>query len=580
MEYSSACHVTNDVIDLVIRKPESFHRKAYFHKLLKSYLSVVEIESTESKSTTQIKKGIIIHNFDSAFTKRLLKFINDYSAIWTNQKFAILSKQKWMKISLKKNSETKTTIKVTIYFLKTKNRELIDQIFDKLHKKEKLEWTFQKTSWNYFCFVIWKTGPNDVKKSRMMMNVKRLNSFTVLDVYSLSLQADIIAAVQNCFYIFVIDCAEFFYQWKIHLFDRHKLTIISHRKQKSFNVAVMKYKNLFAYVQRQIDRFLRFCRSFAKIYINDVIIFFKIQKDHLAHFEKMFQIFRRFNISIKLFKIFFVYFSVRFLNQKMNSLKLITNENKFCAISKLKFPITFCKLKHYLELTNWLKKYVKNYVKISEPLQNRKILMLKKSFVIGESVRKFYFAKIVFQNSIENEFRFYKNLQKKLFSLRYFVHHNHFRQFYMDVDFSKKRKKSVMRYHFKQIIESYSVRFMIEPIMFLSRRITNAEFRYWFIELKIADLIWIIKKTRHMIDFVQQSLIIYTDHKAAIGISRQKILFTFFTDKLNFRLIRIFEYIQRFNLIIRHKSEKKHVVSNVFFRLEAERSDSNFKKKN
>ena len=580
MKYSNVYHATDDVIDLVIRKSEFFHRKIYFHKLLKSYLSVFEIESAESKFTIRIKKKIIIHNSDFAFTKQLLKLINDYSAIWIDQNFVIFSEQKWMKISLKKNFETKTMIKIIVYSLKTRNRELIDQIFDELHKKKRLEWTFQKTFWSYFCFVIWKIGPDDIKKNKVMMNVKHLNSLIVFDVYFLSLQFDIIAAIQNCFYIFVIDCVDFFYQWRVHFFDRHKLTVINHRKQKSFNVTVMKYKNSFAYVQRQIDRFLRFCRSFVRIYIDDVIIFFKISKKHFVYFEEIFRIFRKFNILIKSFKIFFVYFSIQFLDQRVNSLKLITNENKLRAINKLKFSITFRKLEHYLELTNWLKKYVKNYVKISKSLQNKKILMLKKSSVIDESVRKFYSAKIAFQNLIENEIRFYKELQKKLFSFWYFVHHNHFRQLYMNVDFNKKEKMNAMMYHFKQIIDDYFARFMIESIMFLNRRITDAEFRYWFTELKIADLIWIIKKTKHMINSVQQFFIIYTDHETAIEISRQKTLFTFSTDKLNFRLIKVSEYIQRFNLIIRHKSEKKHIISNVFFRFETERSNSNLKKKN
>ena len=201
-----------------------------------------------------------------------------------------------------------------------------------------------------------------------MINVKRLNLFTMSDVYFLFLQSDIIIAVQNCIYIFVIDCADFFYQWRVHFFDRHKLTIISHQKQKFFNVIVIRYRNSSVYVQRQIDRFLCFCRSFAKAYVNNVIIFFKIQKNHFTHLKKMFRIFQKFNISIKLFKTFFVYFSVRFLNQKMNSLNLTTNKNKFRVINKLKFSIIFRKLKNYFELTDWFKKYVKNYAKMTKLL--------------------------------------------------------------------------------------------------------------------------------------------------------------------------------------------------------------------
>ena len=38
-------------------------------------------------------------------------------------------------------------------------------------------------------------------------------------------------------------------------------------------------------------------------------------------------------------------------------------------------------------------------------------------------------------------------------------------------------------------------------------------------------------------------------------------------DKLNLRLVRASNYIQRFNLDIRHKSNKQHIVSDVLSRL-------------
>ena len=60
---------------------------------------------------------------------------------------------------------------------------------------------------------------------------------------------------------------------------------------------------------------------------------------------------------------------------------------------------------------------------------------------------------------------------------------------------------------------------------------------------------------------------IYIDHDVTLNIVKQ-ITFSFFlTNKLNFRLIRVNDYIQRFDLNIRHKSNKFHLVSNVLFRL-------------
>ena len=63
------------------------------------------------------------------------------------------------------------------------------------------------------------------------------------------------------------------------------------------------------------------------------------------------------------------------------------------------------------------------------------------------------------------------------------------------------------------------------------------------------------------------TIIIYTDHDVVLKIASQTTLFTTFINKLNFRLIRASNYIQRFNLDIRHKFDKQHVVSNVLFRL-------------
>ena len=142
--------------------------------------------------------------------------------------------------------------------------------------------------------------------------------------------------MKNCSYIFVINCSKFFYQWKIHFLDRHKLTIINHQKQKSFNVIIIKYKNSSSYIQRQKNCFLKFCRIFVKAYINNVVIFFKTKKKHFRHLKKMFYTFKKLNIWIKFIKTFSIYFSVRLLNQKINSLNLATNENKFRAINNLK----------------------------------------------------------------------------------------------------------------------------------------------------------------------------------------------------------------------------------------------------
>ena len=78
-----------------------------------------------------------------------------------------------------------------------------------------------------------------------------------------------------------------------------------------------------------------------------------------------------------------------------------------------------------------------------------------------------------------------------------------------------------------------------------------------------------MKKIRYIIKTSNQSItiIIYINHDAALDITKQISFFTSFTNKLNFRLMRISNYIQRFNFDIRYKFDKQHIMSNAFFRL-------------
>lgn len=108
---------------------------------------------------------------------------------------------------------------------------------------------------------------------------------------------------------------------------------------------------------------------------------------------------------------------------------------------------------------------------------------------------------------------------------------------------------------------------MIKFIMFLNKRIIGSKSKYWFIQLKITKLIWILRKIHHIIESTQQFFIIYTNHGVIVKISRQVFLFTSFINKFNLHLIKASEYIQKCNLIIKHKSDKKYVISNVLFKL-------------
>ena len=70
-----------------------------------------------------------------------------------------------------------------------------------------------------------------------------------------------------------------------------------------------------------------------------------------------------------------------------------------------------------------------------------------------------------------------------------------------------------------------------------------------------------------MIESVMNMIIIYINHAISIFITRQTTLIMSFTNKLNFHLIRVFQYLSRLNISLRHKTEKANMVFNVLSKL-------------
>lgn len=275
--------------------------------------------------------------------------------------------------------------------MKMKNKDFLNETFNKLHDQDKLFWTQQSTFFSFSCFVV-ERDFIEHKKNHVVMNIRDLNVVIQFNAYFVFLQFDILMTVSECEFISVIKCFEFFYQWRVHLNDRHKLIVITHRNQKSFIVVVMSYKNSSAYVQKQIDKIFKDHRHFAKAYVNDIIIFFKILDDHLTHLQKVFDVLVFNNISINFHKTFLNFVSVNFFEQHVTFLKLSTDEQKLHVIMNLIFSQNLTQLKMYLDLIEWFRQYIDHYAFKAKSFQLRKTRLLK-AVSKSDNAKKFYAAK-------------------------------------------------------------------------------------------------------------------------------------------------------------------------------------------
>lgn len=116
-----------------------------------------------------------------------------------------------------------------------------------------------------------------------------------------------------------------------------------------------------AYVQYEIDNILQSVYAWAWAYIDDIICKAKSLSDLLGKLHIFFDIFFKYNISIKPTKFFLNYLDVGFLSQQVNSLGLTTLEEKLKAIRLLTYPNILGTLEYYLGLTGYFRNYIYFY---------------------------------------------------------------------------------------------------------------------------------------------------------------------------------------------------------------------------
>ena len=358
--YINAFQVEN-MSNMTLRNSKSEHKTSWFKKVFAAataYVANINEHVFDSKEVTLINE-ITIHDFFRQTINVFINLLNEYVNIWIDQDFVKLSEKNWMKLFLKSDWENKIKEKAKVYSLDSRDRKIIDSIFDELQRQNKLSYITKSTLFSFSCFVVWRES-FDKRKNRVVIDIRDLNAISQLDAYSISLQFDVLQAVQNCIYISVIDCFEFFYQWRIHSSNRHKFIVITHREQETFNVAVMRYRNSSFYVQKQINRVLRFY-NYVKTYIDDIIIYSKSLEKHFAHFREIFNVLKINNISINSKKVYIEYSSINLLNQHVNFFDFAIDEQKLKAIAQFVFLKTLEQLETYLDLIDWFRNYIEAY---------------------------------------------------------------------------------------------------------------------------------------------------------------------------------------------------------------------------
>ena len=461
---------------------------------------------TDPNKEHQLPNGVTVYG-DNSSASTLANLVSSFEDVFTDTGRTVdIPEDYWMPIKLKSGAQPKAS---KVYPLGQKDRQVVDETFDKLHAQGKLRFTDQPTPFSWPCFVVWRDTPQG-RKVRVVIDIRGLNAVTEDDSYPLPLQSDMISLIAGYDFISTVDAVGYFHQFRVKAEDRHKLTVVSHRGQEESTVALIGYKGSPPYVQRQTDIMLRPLRAFARAFIDDIVIFSHTLEEHVQHLGQLFTLLRSKNVSLAPTKSYLGYPSVMLLGQRVDSLGITTAEEKIRAITALKFPGTLRELETFLGLTGWLRSSIPRYAQRAQALQDRKTRLTQDMLASAPSSarspasssatpavtastkqlsgpsRRRMSSRLQYKPTQE-ELEAFQDLQDAFRAPTFLVHFDRNRQLYIDLDASKVWGFAAMVYH--KTDDSETRRSAVQPIMFLSRSINTAERNYWPTELEVAGIV-------------------------------------------------------------------------------------------
>ena len=278
-----------------------------------------------------------------------------------------------------KNEKNIDNLKQTFFLMFAKNKKTINEIFDFFVKNKRVQKIFLKIIFFAFSFVfvIWKNN-----KSKIMMNLRKINTRLYFDVYSLSKQNIILFSLSDSEIFSSINFIKIFFQQNIDSKNYWKTTFaILHKKLKWLTIFSMNLKNISSFFQNRMKKIFDFYLwKFVLIYMNDIIIYFKISIDHFAHLNETLNLLKKSKMTLSFSKCHFVYSNIKTLKHYVNRLNLNTLKEKTNIIYRLIFFKILRKFEIELNFFGYYKKFVTWYAVKERFLIIFKTLNFKNNF--------------------------------------------------------------------------------------------------------------------------------------------------------------------------------------------------------
>ena len=217
------------------------------------------------------------------------------------------------------------------------------------------------------------TGTERKGKERMVFNYKRLNDITEKDQYSLPGINTILKKVSNSKIYSKFDLKSGFHQVAMHPDSIEWTAFWVPEGLYEWLAMPFGLKNAPAIFQRKMDNCFRGTEQFIAVYIDDILVFSKNEKEHGQHLTKMLEICQENGLILSPTKMKIAVREIEFLGAVLGNSKIKLQPHIIKRIAEYQEKDLMIKkgLRSWLGILNYARSYIPNLGKLLGPLYSK-----------------------------------------------------------------------------------------------------------------------------------------------------------------------------------------------------------------
>ncbi len=338
---------------------------------------------------------------------------------------------------------------------------------------------------SYFSFVLFALKANE--NLRFCVDYWKLNAIIKRNRYSLSLINEMIDKIVDCKHLTRLNIISMFNKLWMHSdSENYTIFIIALEAYKSKMLFFELINDSASFQQYMNDILWDFLNDFCQVYLNDILIYSKTQREHKQHVKMILNRLREADLQMNIRKCEFDVEEIIFLKVIVSEQDLRMNSIKVKVIVNWTTLINLKEVQNFVRFINFYRRFIKNFSKLAK--------------LFTQLTRKntsFVWNKVCVQA--------FDDLKEQISSISVLRHFDFKRQTILKID--------VLNYVKEEILSQYDDENVLHSVVFYSKSMVFAECNYHIYDKKLLIIIQCFKHWRSELECIKLLIQIFIDHQ-------------------------------------------------------------------